>query len=206
MAIRLGDGLANILTGTNGNDQIFGFGGNDTLRGLAGNDFISAGNGDDTVFAGAGDDVVLGGGGADNLFGEAGDDVLIGGAGNDRLVGGNGDDALDGGAGNDILHGGRGADVLEGGDGADSFLFNLLRDSRGGNVDTLLDFNRAEGDKIDLRPLHLDLTGPDRARITFEHHDGDTIVHINTDGHRGDEFTLNVHDNLLIARADLLLV
>lgn len=206
MAIRLGDGLANILTGTNGADQIFGFGGNDTLRGLAGNDFISAGNGDDTVFAGAGDDVVLGGNGADQLFGENGDDVILAGNGNDHVVGGRGDDVIDGGDGNDVLIGGRGADLVTGGDGADVFTFNLLAESRGANVDTILDFSRAEGDKVDLRGLHLDLTGRDRDIITFQHLDGDTIVHINTDGHRGDEFTLHVEGNLTVARADLLLV
>jgi Ca2+-binding RTX toxin-like protein len=188
MAIRLGNNAANILTGTNGADQIFGFGGDDTLRGLGGADFISAGAGNDIVFAGSGDDVVLGGAGNDDLHGEQGDDVIIGGSGNDHIVGG------------------RGADLLSGGTGRDTFDYNFLRESVGGNTDTILDFSRAQGDKIDLKDLHLDVTGRNQDRITFEHDGDDTIIHVNTDRDRADEFTLHVHDNLLVARADLILV
>ena len=60
-------------------------------------------------------------------------------AGN-TLVGGNGADRLAGGLGNDTLIGGA---------GADHFVFNTVL-NRATNVDTTVDFNRAQGDKIDL--------------------------------------------------------
>jgi Ca2+-binding RTX toxin-like protein len=59
MALFLGTGSSETITGTNGADIIYGFGGNDTLNG---------------------------GGGADILYGGTGDDVLTGGTGNDRFV------------------------------------------------------------------------------------------------------------------------
>lgn len=69
--------------------------------------------------------------------------AFFGNGGNDTITGGSGDDLLLGGAGNDSLTGGA---------GADTFRFIQFE----GGVDTITDFNRNEGDKIDLRGL---LTG-----------------------------------------------
>lgn len=208
MALRFGNGSANNIIGTNNADQIFAFGGDDIVRARAGADFVAAGGGDDTVFAGAGADVVLGGGGADRLFGEAGDDVLVGGNGADRLHGGIGDDILDGGDGADILDGGRGFDILTGGDGADMFDFNRLNESGAtrATADHILDFSRAEGDKLDLRGLHLDTTGADADVVTVAHAGGDTFLRVNTDNDAAFEFQLRLEGNIALSVAqDVLL-
>ncbi|MEG3166329.1 cellulase family glycosylhydrolase [Sphingomonas sp. PB2P19] len=63
----IGNALANVLTGSTGND---------TLSGGAGNDTIDGGKGADRMDGGAGDDVLTGGAGADRLTGGAGKDVF----------------------------------------------------------------------------------------------------------------------------------
>lgn len=62
------------------------------------------------------------------------------------FLGGPADDSFAGGAANDFFHGGDGANSLSGGRGADSFLFT----GSSAKVDTITDFNAAEGDLIDL--------------------------------------------------------
>ncbi|HEH9405360.1 TPA: VCBS domain-containing protein, partial [Aeromonas bestiarum] len=127
---------ADVLLGGDGNDILFGQGGNDILDGGAGNDIL---------FGGAGDDMLLGG---------LGDDQLYGGSGNDTLYGGAGNDTLSGGLGNDILVGGLGNDILKGDAGADTFTW-LQGDTATGSVakDYVVDFSKAEGDKLDLSDL-----------------------------------------------------
>jgi len=90
----------------------------------------------------------------DDLFnGTAGNDTLDGGGGNDVLNGLDGNDLLLGGIGNDSLTGGSGQDTLTGGTGADRFVFKSDADSGLGPLqrDLIVDFNAAEGDKIDVR-------------------------------------------------------
>ncbi len=95
----------NIITGTNGSDNLIGTDGADQIEGL---------NGKDTLDGSGGNDTLLGGNGKDNL---------VGGAGNDLLDGGNGKDILTGGAGEDIF-------VLRSGEGKDSITdFELGSDS-----------------------------------------------------------------------------
>lgn len=110
------------------------------------------------------DDDILGGVMDDALHGFGGDDEIRAGAGNDLLEGEFGNDALYGGTGNDILYGGAGADFLTGGTGADTFLYSLnpfnprLHDSMptAAGKDTILDFARTHGDKIDLSGMDAD--------------------------------------------------
>lgn len=72
--------------------------------------------------------------------------------GNDTLKGLAGADTIAGGAGQDLLIGGLGKDNLTGGAGADVFDFDSVADSAKGVAvrDTIIDFSRVEGDKIDL--------------------------------------------------------
>lgn len=105
-----GDGTADSLTGTDGEDVLLGHGGDDTLQALGG---------DDTVFAGTGADVVNGGLGDDSLYGNEGRDLISGGLGRDYIMGGEGEDTLLGGEGNDSLTGGAGYDRIFGGAGDD---------------------------------------------------------------------------------------
>jgi len=57
MAVITGDANANILNGTNADDQILGLDGNDTLSGLAGDDVLTGGAGNDIIDGGAGEDI-----------------------------------------------------------------------------------------------------------------------------------------------------
>jgi len=153
---------ADSLAGTAGEDSILGLGGEDTLDGGAGNDTLEGGDGSDLLLGGAGFDLLRGGAGDDTLEGGADSDVLDGGAGDDRLDGGTGADLLLGGEGNDLLLGGDGDDTLEGGADADSFMggagadiFLLQGAGQGAwsslaGMDLVLDFNRAEGDRLRL--------------------------------------------------------
>ena len=77
---------------------------------------------------------------------------LVGGRGSDTITGLSGQDTLAGGDGDDYLSGAGGADVLLGGRGADKFVFakSYVAD---GAVDTIVDFVRAEGDRIYLNSI-----------------------------------------------------
>jgi VCBS repeat-containing protein len=64
--------------------------------------------------------------------------------GNDIIDGGAGDDIIYGQEGNDILSGGTGNNILSGGSGADTFVISS------GAHDTILDYSKADGDKVDI--------------------------------------------------------
>jgi hypothetical protein len=70
-------------------------------------------------------------------------------SGSSQYTGTAGDDAITGGSGDDILVGGAGSDILTGGDGADIFVWN----SGDTGVDTITDFDTAEGDVLDLADI-----------------------------------------------------
>jgi VCBS repeat-containing protein len=155
-------------------------------------------------------DLANGGLGNDALTGTGGNShLLYGGAGNDYLHGGSGSDALRGGAGNDRIEGGAGSDVLRGDSGADVFIWSLNdgASSAGttataagnpygvaagiglsGTSDLVMDFNKAEGDVLDLRDLlvgesHQGLTSGNLSNyLHFEVSNGNTVVHVSTTG------------------------
>ncbi|KAA0014647.1 hypothetical protein F0A17_03125 [Billgrantia pellis] len=85
--------------------------------------------------------------------------TLTGTDSDDILNGLRGDDYLTGGVGNDRLVGGRGADMLTGGTGADTFAFLSTLDSTPLSQDILLDFDRLEGDRIDLSAIDANTEG-----------------------------------------------
>ncbi len=165
-----GNGARNALTGAAGDDVIYGGAGGDTLSGGAGQDFLRGEEGDDhlaggaafddmhgnmgndTLYGGQGDDWVVGGKDNDLLHGELGADLVYGNMGNDTLYAGDGADVLRGGQANDIMYGeagddwlsgDRGDDTIWGGGGADSF-----HTWGAGDLDRVMDFNRAEGDRV----------------------------------------------------------
>jgi len=147
---------ADVINGNDAGDTLFGNGGTDQINGgaavdrengNAGADTVHGGGGDDWVTGGQNEDVLYGDDGADILNGNLGNDTGHGGAGADAVRGGQGDDVLTGGAGDDYLTGDLGADTLTGGPGADTF-----RAFAGGGRDVITDFNRAEGDRIQLDP------------------------------------------------------
>lgn len=139
--------MAIIMTSVQGNQ------GNDVLLGSADADRILGGPGNDLLWGNRGADWLAGGSGDDSLFGGTGADYLIGdtdslsafAGGNDRLSGDEGPDSLLGGGGRDLLYGGSGADL---------FLFLSPQDSLATSQrDTIGDFSRDEGDRIDLSAI-----------------------------------------------------
>ena len=136
------------------------FGTLNEFEGLAGNDAIT-GNGNTRIaFYNALDGVTVDLA-AGNSHGTASGDVA--GTGTDTFTGVNavrgssfadvilGDDnanTLDGRDGNDRIDGRGGADTLTGGNGSDTFVY-----ADGGGADTITDFDRSQGDTIDLTGL-----------------------------------------------------
>ena len=115
----------------------------DTMVSSTSNDDTDATNAPATSKTEAEGKVIYGGDGDDVIFGGAGNDVIFGGAGNDTLVGGDGDD---------VLIGGAGQNTLTGGAGADTFIIDPSAFAKGA-VDIITDYNKGEGDVIDLSKL-----------------------------------------------------
>jgi Ca2+-binding RTX toxin-like protein len=138
-------GGSNYLRGDDGNDSVVGGAGFDDINGNLGNDTATGGLGDDWVVGGKDQDLLWGDAGADIVYGNLGADTCNGGDGNDVVRGGQQDDTLTGEAGNDWLSGDRDTDVMTGGVGAD--VFHTFGDA---GIDRVTDFNRAEGDRVQL--------------------------------------------------------
>jgi Ca2+-binding RTX toxin-like protein len=143
MAAGTGNSLANIMTGSEGNDTLDG-----GVEGVAANDTLIGGKGDDTYIlqnsgdkitenAGEGTDTAIveftgytlaanveilqvkdTAGAVNETASSAGSKLIANGSGN-TLNGGTGADVLVGGAGDDKLAGGNGNDTLSGGGGTD---------------------------------------------------------------------------------------
>ena len=154
-------GIADTITGGDGNDWLSGSGRADSLVGDAGVDLLTGSTGADTLDGGAGNDIVTGFNGNDSLIGGAGDDKYdVFGRGNangsDTLSDASGNDTLEGGAGDDVLAGRNGLDSLVGGTGNDRFIM-LINDGADGIFgdagDDMIDFSRAnatQGVTVDL--------------------------------------------------------
>lgn len=155
-----GNALANTITGTGGSDTLDGMGGTDKLIGGGGDDIYYVDNTRDTVSegTGAGNDTVYStadftlGANAETLFLTGSALKATGNTLDNIITGNNNSNSLSGMTGNDTLDGGAGADTLTGGTGADIF---VLAASDGAS-DTVTDFNRIQGDKLDIKDL---LTG-----------------------------------------------
>lgn len=94
MALIIGDGDNNVLSGTEDDDVIRGFDGLDSLYGFSGRDLLNGGDGDDRLYGGNDVDELIGGGGNDTIQGV--DSAVI-------LTTGGPSDVIDGGAGIDVL-------------------------------------------------------------------------------------------------------
>nr|WP_232222376.1 immunoglobulin-like domain-containing protein [Halomonas alkaliantarctica] len=105
--------------------------------------------------------------------------------GNDELYGGKGNDILYGQGGDDLLVGGEGNDLLFGGLGADTFKWELNDQGTSDSpaIDTVMDFNSGEGDKLDIGEL-LDYENGDSldAYIVAEEDGDDTVLYLNSKG------------------------
>lgn len=155
----------------------------------------------------------------DFLYGGAGDDVLQGGAARDRLIGGARDDTLDG-AGSDILDGGPGVDTLIGGASGDRFMFDLADSSTNyARVDRIVDFDRSEGDLIDLSRIDaIAASGGDDAfafigsaafsaagQLRYGQEGGNTYLQADVDGDGTADFVLRLDGLHTPVEADFVL-
>ena len=155
------------------------------------------------------DDVeIIGTSGNEKLVGTDADDVIRGLAGYDTLWGQEGDDQLFGGKGNDLLFGKAGIDQLTGGLGADRFVLRAVGEAPPGGPDyeEILDFNRSQGDMIDLRTIDANeevagnqafrFGGSGVGRIQVEAFGGDFLVSGSTEGDAAAEFAFVVRTGL----------
>lgn len=120
---------ADVICGSDGDDEIYAKSGYDIVRAGAGNDEIGSGSQDDIVDAGPGDDFVQGWAGDDRLIGGDGNDEIYGGSDFDKLVGNQGGDLLSGGPQADRIYGGQGDDFLKAGRGHDLAVGQLGADT-----------------------------------------------------------------------------
>jgi Ca2+-binding RTX toxin-like protein len=172
------------IDGGEGNDLVRGGAGADVLEGGLGRDLLDYGGslgvnvnlatgeglgGDATGDSFAGFENIAGGSGRDTLSGDAFANTLYGRGFDDLLLGAAGNDYLLGQDGNDTLDGGLGADILRGGSGLDRF--RLLAPGHSPNTagqrDRVLDFVRAEGDRIDLSFIDANTTAAGNQAFTF---------------------------------------
>lgn len=102
----------------------------------------------------------------ENAVGSENADAIGGTDGRNTLAGLGGNDELFGFGGKDVLFGGQGSDLLVGGTDADRFVFEKASDSLSASADEIADFNRAEGDIIDLSAIDAVAGGGNQA-FTF---------------------------------------
>ncbi|HYG46331.1 MAG TPA: cadherin domain-containing protein [Allosphingosinicella sp.] len=121
-------------------NNVTGTSGGDSISPSSLNLALRTSNEEDTVFGRDGHDNIQGVAGDDDLYGEGGNDTLVGGAGLDRLTGGL---------------------------GKDQFTYNSVSDSTGGLRDLILDFSRAQGDKISLSAIDANTNLSSNQAFTF---------------------------------------
>src|SRR5215211_2338309 len=172
-------GSNNLFSGAS-DDNVRGMAGNDTLNGGSGNDNMWGGSGNDNLSGGTGNDVLVGGFGADRMDGGAGNDVLLSRSDAGEMVAAQdgttqifAEETAAFKAVNDTLTGGRGADTFRfegmvnakdeivakhvnadgtidwvGVTGENGAVHDHWVDGFGNDV--IRDFNRAQGDKIEI--------------------------------------------------------
>lgn len=143
-----------------------------------------------------------------------------GAGGDDTIIGGDGADTLYGNDGNDVLDGASGADQLTGGGGADTFRFTDDFFSRAAQTDTITDFARMQGDKIDLTGVDADTASDpidafrfigsaafngSAGELRFEVFGGETFVQADTNGDGAADLQIRLTRTIVLNRADFVL-
>ena len=219
-----GDGEANELTGMGGDDVLEGRGGADDLDGSKGTDTASYAHSPGGVTVNLETGTASGGDAQVTVDGVTSYDKLTS---IENLEGSAHADTLTGDANDNKLEGGGGADTLTGGGEADTFVFGEesifkntetpTREQLEAAADTVTDFTRSQGDKLDLRGvaasqgldnLHFD-TEPARnrqfqGRVWYEKEDGDTHVLVDVDGKNGADFLVTLEGEYDLTAADML--
>jgi hypothetical protein len=170
-----------------------------------------------TQTGGATNDSLTGTTANDSINGGAGNDTVDAGSGADSVTGGTGNDVMLGGAGADVLNGGTGRDLMTGGAGADHFVYSLTADSTVAltGQDEILDFNSAEGDRIDLKALGVHTAGGLKFVSAFTHtlgqmisvdqHNGTYLVEADVNGDGNADFAVLVHAGAPLIASDFIL-
>jgi serralysin len=234
----VGNELRNTINGNASANVLNGRGGDDTMSGRDGNDtYVVEQSGDKVIEkAGEGTDVVNAlisyrlTDNVENLIlktasdlngtGNALDNILSGNSGKNTLNGGAGNDTLKGGGGNDTLVGGVGADKLYGGSGADTFQFQSYKHSDMLGRDTIYDFSRAQGDKIDLSIIDARSTVSGNQAFTFigtnsfsnkagelraVTKNGDTFIYGDLNGDGGIDVSIKLDTAVSLVSSDFIL-
>ncbi|WP_198411869.1 cadherin domain-containing protein [Microvirga flavescens] len=148
--------------------------------------------------------------------------TTLGTDGNDVLNGKAGVEIFKGGAGRDKLYGGAGGDKLYGGADADTFIFKSIKDSTvaSSGRDTIYDFSRKQGDKIDLRTIDANTTASgnqafkfiakkdfslNAGELRYEKIKGGLIVHGDVNGDGVADFSIHLKSIASLAKGDFYL-
>jgi Ca2+-binding RTX toxin-like protein len=225
------------LIGSARTDYLYGSSERNVLQGGNGADLLSGREGDDLLAGGGGSDILLGDEGADDLRGDGGVDFALyyasdqavtvnlatgrgtgGDAQGDRFVGveavqgSSFADRLTGNAAANQLRGVDGADILTGGGGADRFFIDGSYGSSAIGPDQILDFSRAQGDRIVTGDGKDDVDGfqafrfigqadfTDVGQLRYHQEAGQTIIEGNTAVKEGAEMVI-VLEGLFAPRA-----
>jgi Ca2+-binding RTX toxin-like protein len=145
------------------------------------------------------------------LYGGSGVDSINGNDQNDEIYGVSGNDTINGEAGNDLIVGGYGADSLNGGTGADVFRYFNTNDTG----DTITDFTKADGDKIDFAALYSGTLSFTAGTTTlsaygaisfFDGATNQTVVQVDTDGNTATaELQIQLTGNIGLVAGDFVL-
>lgn len=191
--------------GNSGNDTLLGNSGDDWLFGGAGNDKIYGGTGEDLVLVSSGQDSYWGGEGYDEIdfseiagrvsidlsrhtatlsFGKtavtdfvSGFEIVRGSHGGNAFMGDGDNTRFIGGDRADTFRGLGGNDTFNGGEGRDVYTF-LKKDTAGGAVDTITDFEIG-ADRLDMKDFLKGRAGTADA-VRFVDTGDDTMVQGNT--------------------------
>lgn len=192
-------------------DKVIGTEYADTLKTTNKAEFVAGGSGNDTLIGRGGNDTLQGGAGADKLYGGTGSDLIEGGAGNDLLSGE---------TGNDTVYGGAGVDRLYGGAGADKFVFKFASESTSTARDTIYDFSRSQGDKVDLKAIDAStkavndqafkFIGTDAfhkvaGELRYLKSNGDTFIYGDVNGDGKADFSVKFDASINFVKGDFIL-
>ena len=159
-----GNEFKNWIIGNSGSNVLDGGAGGDNMLGWIGNDFYIVDNFNDVVTEYAGQGTLDRVQTSVTYSLTAGSEIevlettnpsgtalidLTGNEFNNKIIGNNG---------NNVLNGGGGLDTLIGSIGADTFVWSAVKDTAlaGDEADVVTDFNRPQGDVIDLRQIDAD--------------------------------------------------
>ncbi|MGA0533507.1 calcium-binding protein [Hansschlegelia sp. KR7-227] len=223
-------GYAGVFSPFQDGGRFDGGGGNDTLQGGLWGDTFIGGSGIDTVSYSRTDMkslvVNLSTGRGSGNYEAIGDRFLsienvTGSAFGDNITGSSVANRLNGQVGNDVLKGGRGADDLLGGAGTDRFIYSGIADSGGlaSQRDEIMDFSRAETDRINLSAIDANATKDGNqafvfigtkefsaaGQLRYLDRGDDVVVAGDVNGDGTADFSLHLHNVANAAKGDFIL-